>query len=70
MPSPASLSEVVTLHVKMATLDLHVNLTYFIFRDRLACLRESLRQIKYGVSSKLHEEFHVIIFFSTECLWK
>lgn len=43
--NPAKWSNVFCLHVKLATLDPHVN-SYFIFRCQLACLRESRRQLK------------------------
>lgn len=42
---PRKVKWCICLHVKMAALDLHVNLTCVIFRGRIACSRESLRQV-------------------------
>lgn len=50
------------LHVKMVTLDVHMNLTYFFFQDQLAYLRKMLGKVTILLSNRLPEEFNGTIF--------
>lgn len=50
------------LHVKMVTLDVHINLTYFFFQDQLAYLRKMLGKVTILLSNRLPEEFNGTIF--------
>lgn len=44
--SPVMWSSAVCFHVKIYSFNLEVNLTCFSFRSRVACFRESCRQVK------------------------
>lgn len=61
---------ITSLHVKMGTLDHHIYLTYFIFRGRLACFGESLRQEEDNISVVNCLYNLMVLFFPTEDVCK